>query len=540
MDLKKQKKEIVLVLIAVALLTLIAQQINITGFAVAGSITSQRLVWANGSTATLVYDDNTSTYTDLSLENNNMYVEICSNNVSTDLLNQYIKLVYRVSTSEVDLTVLPAQITSSDINGSCATIDLDTNLFSAYYPGIVTIALDSSPSFPSPTYYPLTQATGFLSGNYTTKYEQVGGSLVYSVYQVFDDQGNNITTSLPYMVLGIYNQTGLVNVSIVSPGQNVTIPYPGDNFSFVVNSFNVSLAYDVNAPEDCTNNIDDNANGLIDCDDPDCANHPACLAPTPSGGGAGRSTCQRKWVCSPWGNCQPDGIQTRVCYDASKCDERRGVLFSTNGKPNETQSCEYVPQCDDNVLNQDETDVDCGGDICAKCPLNKRCQRDSDCMSDNCLSGICRPYGIECYEDSDCPRTYICQENKCIFTGVIRMPVPSEVITTAELFIVFVLLAITLISSSFYAYQKYLKTGLYQKREKQKFAQTLTQFVTQAQEQGYSQKTIKKALRDKGWPSKTINQYFKQLPKEPKNVPSQNKLRNEVEYYKQQLKNLKK
>ena len=29
-------------------------------------------------------------------------------------------------------------------------------------------------------------------------------------------------------------------------------------------------------PEDCTNNVDDNGDGLIDCDDPTCGYHPAC------------------------------------------------------------------------------------------------------------------------------------------------------------------------------------------------------------------------------------------------------------------------
>ncbi|MFC1801183.1 hypothetical protein ACFLZB_01870 [Nanoarchaeota archaeon] len=560
-QLEKQQKTIIIgILIALAVFAVFAQYGDITGFAVAGAITSQRLVWPNGSTATLVYDDNTSTYTDFSLENDNMFVEICSDNAAVDLLNQYIKLVYRVQTTEVDLSVLPAQITSGDINGSgCALIDLDTNLFSAYYPGIVTIAKDSTPFFnSSPTYYPLTQTTGFLSGNYTTVYEQVGGNLVYSVYDVLDDQGNNITTSLPYMVLGIYNGSGLINTTIVTPGQNVTIPYPGGDFSFVVNSFNVTFSYNLDALEDCTNLIDDNLNGFTDCEDTDCASHPACLAPQPSrgGGGGGRSACQPNWECSPWGNCQLNNTQTRICYDSERCEEK-GAIIITEEKPEEIQTCDYLPQCDDSIQNQDESDVDCGGETCAQCPLGKNCHQDNDCMSENCLNGVCAPYGIECYVDNDCGRTFICQENQCVFTGEIRMPIPSEIVTTAELIIIFSLLAVILIASSFYTYQKYLKTGIHQYKQttktkqvkettqvkqNQKKVQILTEFINNSKLDGFSKEDIKKALVEKGWPKNTVNKYLNQAfpqqqftsSKKPTNIKEQ------LKYYQEQLKNLKK
>ena len=37
-------------------------------------------------------------------------------------------------------------------------------------------------------------------------------------------------------------------------------------------------------------------------------------------------------------------------------------------------------------MNQDETDIDCGGRICGiKCSLNKTCRKDGDCTT-----GFCR------------------------------------------------------------------------------------------------------------------------------------------------------
>ncbi len=51
--------------------------------------------------------------------------------------------------------------------------------------------------------------------------------------------------------------------------------------------------------------------------------------------------------------------------------------------------------CNDGRITWNETDVDCGGNICAKCAQNKMCKEDSDCASMNCSSGRC--VGDPCY-----------------------------------------------------------------------------------------------------------------------------------------------
>jgi hypothetical protein len=50
--------------------------------------------------------------------------------------------------------------------------------------------------------------------------------------------------------------------------------------------------------------------------------------------------------------------------------------------------CENT-ECNDGLLNQDETDVDCGGSICQACPLGSTCTIDGDCISDLCAAGVC-------------------------------------------------------------------------------------------------------------------------------------------------------
>ncbi|MBN2457745.1 hypothetical protein JXB31_01280 [Candidatus Woesearchaeota archaeon] len=44
--------------------------------------------------------------------------------------------------------------------------------------------------------------------------------------------------------------------------------------------------------------------------------------------------------------------------------------------------------CSDGIKNQGESDTDCGGP-CEKCAENKSCQRDSDCLTEYCKLGIC-------------------------------------------------------------------------------------------------------------------------------------------------------
>jgi len=94
--------------------------------------------------------------------------------------------------------------------------------------------------------------------------------------------------------------------------------------------------------------------------------------------------CIENWTCYPWGPCLPSGKQYRVCIDLNHCGTEKN-------KPPTVRNCTYVPTCYDGIQNQDETDIDCGGKICPKCPLGKRCKVDEDCMS-----GYCDPKTKRC------------------------------------------------------------------------------------------------------------------------------------------------
>jgi len=92
--------------------------------------------------------------------------------------------------------------------------------------------------------------------------------------------------------------------------------------------------------------------------------------------------CIEQWDCTAWGSCS-EGISARSCYDLNSC----GTI---NEMPAETAQCSNVlPYCYDKIINQDESDVDCGGALCDKCELGKACFRDEDCAFGTCINRAC-------------------------------------------------------------------------------------------------------------------------------------------------------
>ncbi|CAF4462604.1 unnamed protein product, partial [Rotaria socialis] len=79
------------------------------------------------------------------------------------------------------------------------------------------------------------------------------------------------------------------------------------------------------------------------------------------------------------GSTCPQCIDTKLCSAASDCVS--GVCSSN--------ICQ-APTCRDGVKNQDETDIDCGGSTCPQCPNDKICSVGSDCISRTCSSNMCQ------------------------------------------------------------------------------------------------------------------------------------------------------
>jgi len=98
--------------------------------------------------------------------------------------------------------------------------------------------------------------------------------------------------------------------------------------------------------------------------------------------------CIPQWDCGDWSKCKPSGFKNRNCVDNRKCN-------ITIGSPDTARECNYKPTCEDNILNGEETGVDCGGlcPTCASCRDGKQNQRETgiDC------GGPCLPCPT-CYD----------------------------------------------------------------------------------------------------------------------------------------------
>ena len=92
--------------------------------------------------------------------------------------------------------------------------------------------------------------------------------------------------------------------------------------------------------------------------------------------------CNENWICSDWGKCINE-MTERSCADVSGCN-------TIADKPNEISNCNEIwPYCYDKIINQDETDIDCGGSICNKCSPGKSCLINNDCLEGLCINRMC-------------------------------------------------------------------------------------------------------------------------------------------------------
>ena len=79
------------------------------------------------------------------------------------------------------------------------------------------------------------------------------------------------------------------------------------------------------------------------------------------------------------------GGACNLCAEGKMCNE---TTDCSSGFCNEDNEC-AIPTCNDNVKNQDESNVDCGGNNCDKCEDSTECNVDSDCSSGSCSFGVC-------------------------------------------------------------------------------------------------------------------------------------------------------
>ncbi len=132
----------------------------------------------------------------------------------------------------------------------------------------------------------------------------------------------------------------------------------------------------------CGDGLDEDCDGLLDCADEDCEGL-SCKGDGRCFDGRCLGPCEDERqggdeTDTDCGGdlCPPCGL-ARGCLDNEDCESGNCVAWR----------CVAV-SCSDGLANGSETDVDCGGD-CDGCAPGKRCKVDGDCDSGLCAEGQC-------------------------------------------------------------------------------------------------------------------------------------------------------
>lgn len=97
-------------------------------------------------------------------------------------------------------------------------------------------------------------------------------------------------------------------------------------------------------------------------------------------GGSACPKCAVSKVCKIAADCSSSVCKSNICQGKSSISwtfPNNSLIIS-------------APTCSDGVLNQDETDTDCGGPKCLKCAVSKICKVGADCNSGVCTLNICQ------------------------------------------------------------------------------------------------------------------------------------------------------
>jgi len=104
------------------------------------------------------------------------------------------------------------------------------------------------------------------------------------------------------------------------------------------------------------------------------------------------STVTEKF-CNGAGACGT-GVD-RVCSNNYSClGTTCGSTCTMNNQCQTNYVCAQpncISRCTDATKDGDESDIDCGGTVCGKCPMDKSCGTGADCISNSCVSTMCTP-----------------------------------------------------------------------------------------------------------------------------------------------------
>jgi len=191
--------------------------------------------------------------------------------------------------------------------------------------------------------------------------------------------------------LGANNSnTGLCTLACNLPACGDTFVQPGEQCDDG-NQSNTDTCLTTCKTATCGDNFV--AQGTEQCDDGNQLNTDTCTNQCKT------ATCGDGFTQPPGEECDDANmVSTDACLGtckAAKCGDAivwAGMEACDDGNLSNADMCTTAckaPTCSDLLKDGSETDIDCGGATCAKCQQGKACLAASDCITGNCVTGIC-------------------------------------------------------------------------------------------------------------------------------------------------------
>ncbi|MBD3389530.1 hypothetical protein GF415_01080 [Candidatus Micrarchaeota archaeon] len=170
------------------------------------------LVDANTHSITnLVYDDNSTSYADNSLENPDAELRLCAD-TAAELQGKWVSMAYADGTNPgdyIEITHHPLQITSVPPT-NCIYLPIDISSFKAWYPSIPFVFISNSTDLSAAQREKMITSNGWLQGNYTVSSTQTGDNVNITVTDALDDAGNSIVPDVDFLVVGLVQDGTLI------------------------------------------------------------------------------------------------------------------------------------------------------------------------------------------------------------------------------------------------------------------------------------------------------------------------------------------
>jgi hypothetical protein len=157
-----------------------------------------------------------------------------------------------------------------------------------------------------------------------------------------------------------------------------------------------SVAKEGASPGDCTDGADNDADGLFDCNDPDCSGSPDCTENFSAGD------------CTDGADNDADGLYDCAdpdCDDVEECGGSDDAEEDSGDMDDDDPPLDFEGdepgECEDELDNDGDGDTDCADSDCEGAPV---CQTESECSDglDNDGDSLQDCHDPDCAEEADC------------------------------------------------------------------------------------------------------------------------------------------